>query len=202
MDETELLRLIRPIWMNRATQTLAKGAGVREDLRAQLQRFFDLMEQVVDTGDPAWLDPLLSLWSTSLTQTDLETGQSSLTRFIKEIMLVTHQVCRETLDGDAALDLMASLVPCFAHAFEQAAVCEMQVRVAYVSDQLQQAQQNLERLDRSKSDFIAVAAHELKTPLTLIEGYAAMLQPGKTCPAHEENLPHPERSSISAPAPV
>jgi signal transduction histidine kinase len=31
-------------------------------------------------------------------------------------------------------------------------------------------------LDRSKSDFIAVAAHELKTPLTLIEGYASMMR--------------------------
>jgi signal transduction histidine kinase len=41
---------------------------------------------------------------------------------------------------------------------------------------LKQVQQTLEKLDRSKSDFIAVAAHELKTPLTLIEGYTAMLR--------------------------
>jgi signal transduction histidine kinase len=176
MDETELLRLIRPIWINRTTLSLAKGAGVREDLRAQLERFFDLMEQVVDTGDTAWLDPLLSLWSTSLTQTDLETGQSNMTQFIREIMLQTNQVCRETLDSEKALDVISAVVPCFAHAFEKAAYFEMQVRVAYISNQLQQAQQNLERLDRSKSDFIAVAAHELKTPLTLIEGYTAMLR--------------------------
>jgi signal transduction histidine kinase len=99
-----------------------------------------------------------------------------MTQFIKEIMLQTNQVCRETLDSEKALDLMGALVPCFAHAFEKAAFYEMQVRVAYISNQLQQAQQTLERLDRSKSDFIAVAAHELKTPLTLIEGYAAMLR--------------------------
>jgi signal transduction histidine kinase len=176
MDETELLHMIRPIWINRTTLSLAKGTGVREDLRAQLERFFDLMEQVVSTGDTAWLDPLLSLWSTSLTQTDLDTGQSSLTEFIREIMLQTNQVCRETLDSEKALDLMAAVIPCFAHAFEKSAYFEMQVRVAYISNQLQQAQANLERLDRSKSDFIAVAAHELKTPLTLIEGYAAMLR--------------------------
>ncbi len=171
--------------------TLAKGAGVREDLRAQLERFFDLMEQVVDTGDTAWLDPLLSLWSTSLTQTDLETGVSNMTQFIEEIMLQTNQVCRETLDSEKALDLISAVVPCFAHAFEKASYYEMHARVAYISGQLQQAQQNLERLDRSKSDFIAVAAHELKTPLTLIEGYAAMLREAhdsKDAPPMEEEM--------------
>lgn len=176
MDETELLRTIRPIWIHRTTLSLAKGAGLREDLRAQLERFFDLLEQVVDTGDPAWLDPLLSSWSTSLTQTDLESGISNMSQFIREIMVQTNQVCRETLDGEKALDLMAALVPAFAYAFEKAAHYEMQVRVAYISNQLKQVQQTLERLDRSKSDFIAVAAHELKTPLTLIEGYTAMLR--------------------------
>jgi signal transduction histidine kinase len=31
-------------------------------------------------------------------------------------------------------------------------------------------------VDRSKSTFISVAAHELKTPITLIEGYASMME--------------------------
>jgi signal transduction histidine kinase len=33
----------------------------------------------------------------------------------------------------------------------------------------------MERVDKSKSTFISVAAHELKTPITLIEGYASMM---------------------------
>ena len=45
----------------------------------------------------------------------------------------------------------------------------------------------LERLDKSKSDFISVAAHELKTPLTLIEGYAAMLR--DQFPLDESGIP-------------
>jgi signal transduction histidine kinase len=34
----------------------------------------------------------------------------------------------------------------------------------------------MQRVDKSKSAFISVAAHELKTPLTLIEGYASMME--------------------------
>lgn len=40
---------------------------------------------------------------------------------------------------------------------------------------LDQANQHLERLDRSKSDFISVASHELRTPLTVISGSAQIL---------------------------
>jgi signal transduction histidine kinase len=176
MREIELLQTIRYIWLNRVTLNLARGANIREDVRSQLERFFSLIEQAVETGDVTWVDPVLSTWATSLTQTDLESGASNLSQFIREIMVLTLDICRETLDGDQAIDLLSVLVPVFAHAFEKASLFEMQVRVAYVSNQLTQVQQTLERLDRSKSDFIAVAAHELKTPLTLIEGYTAMLR--------------------------
>jgi CRP-like cAMP-binding protein len=41
--------------------------------------------------------------------------------------------------------------------------------------ELRQAFETLERLDRAKLDFIQVAAHELRTPLTVMRGYASML---------------------------
>lgn len=59
---------------------------------------------------------------------------------------------------------------------------EAQVSIAFVTekeeamrDELEQTKWRLEKLDRTKSDFISIAAHELKTPLTLIQGYADIL---------------------------
>ncbi|MBI1877656.1 MAG: GAF domain-containing protein [Chloroflexi bacterium] len=40
---------------------------------------------------------------------------------------------------------------------------------------VQEAYDQLERLDRTKSDFISIAAHELRTPLTVLRGYSKML---------------------------
>jgi signal transduction histidine kinase len=40
---------------------------------------------------------------------------------------------------------------------------------------LDQANRHLERLERTKSDFISIASHEIRTPLTLISGSAQML---------------------------
>jgi signal transduction histidine kinase len=176
MGELELLKSIRHVWIQSAVQHLARGSGLREDLRNQLNQLFDLLEQVVETGDPVWLDPLLTNWANSLTQSDLEEGQSNLSSFISELIQITLRVSRENLGEVQALDLIEALMPCFSYAFEKISQHEIQTRMSHLTNQLSEVQQTLEQLDRSKSDFIAVAAHELKTPLTLIEGYTTMLR--------------------------
>src|SRR4029453_2205628 len=53
---------------------------------------------------------------------------------------------------------------------------EMETRVAHISNEMEKVQKQMARVDKSKSAFISVAAHELKTPITLIEGYASMME--------------------------
>ena len=45
-----------------------------------------------------------------------------------------------------------------------------------MADELQQKMENLGRLDRVRTDFVANVSHELKTPLTLIKGYIETLE--------------------------
>ena len=48
-----------------------------------------------------------------------------------------------------------------------------QVRDAYRD--LENTKRDLEKIDRTKSDFISIASHELRTPLTVMRGYTEML---------------------------
>ena len=50
---------------------------------------------------------------------------------------------------------------------------------------LEKNNQELQRIDQAKSDFISIASHELRTPLTVIKGYTEMLMDS---PSLDSNL--------------
>ena len=47
-----------------------------------------------------------------------------------------------------------------------------------LANDLMEANEKLKKLDKEKSDFISVASHQLRTPLTAIKGYASMILEG------------------------
>ncbi|HSH00977.1 MAG TPA: tetratricopeptide repeat protein [Anaerolineae bacterium] len=53
---------------------------------------------------------------------------------------------------------------------------QLEKEVARRTEDLQAAYAQLERLDKTKSDFIAVTAHELRTPITVLKGYGQLLE--------------------------
>ncbi|MDI6769345.1 MAG: HAMP domain-containing sensor histidine kinase [Anaerolineales bacterium] len=175
MSVLTTLARIRPAFLQRAINRMARGAGVRADFEEQLDQFYDLLIQAVETGDPSWLDSVLYNWAASLTQSDLQEGQKNVSAVLDHMLIHTYEIAREDLEEKEALDLLGAVLPIFTYALDKAARFEMETRVTYISNELADIQQELERLDRNKSNFIAVAAHELRTPLTLIEGYSAMI---------------------------
>ena len=93
----ELLTQVREPWIQRVSQALARGTGVRESFVTELGRFYDLMMQAVITGDSAWLEPILYDWARSPTETDLDQGQYHVAFVMNRIMSLTIEVARETL---------------------------------------------------------------------------------------------------------
>lgn len=171
----KVLAKIRPAWVIRVGQEMARGVEVRADFEQQLERFFDLLQQSVTTNDLAWLDSILLDWAKSSTETDLEEEPYQISFLINRMIALTIQVARETLTKQQALDLLAAIIPIYTYGLGVVARYEMETRVAHFSSEMAKVQNRMERIDKSKSAFISVAAHELKTPITLIEGYASMM---------------------------
>ncbi|MFN8433575.1 MAG: HAMP domain-containing sensor histidine kinase [Anaerolineales bacterium] len=169
------LQKLRPIWVERVSRELAAGEGVRSGFEEQLQRFYTLLEQTIVTGDTAWLDPILFDWGHSPTQTNLEQADYHVSFVLDRMLSLTIDIAGDHLEDKDALELLAAVIPILAHSLGIVIRYEMETRVAHISKELGSVQEKLQNLDQNKSKFISVAAHELKTPLTLIEGYASMM---------------------------
>jgi signal transduction histidine kinase len=176
MNIVDILVEIRPAWIRRVSNSMARGADVRENFQSQLERFYDLLVQAVVSGDPAWVDTILYEWANAPTQSDLRDGEKNMSAVLNRMLMTNYEIAREDLNATDAMELLGALLPVFTYALEKAARYEMEKHVAYISNELIKVQSQMERLDQSKSSFISVAAHELKTPLTLVEGYTAMMR--------------------------
>jgi signal transduction histidine kinase len=176
MGSVDSLKQIRSIWLTKISHRMARGEGVRESFLSELNQFYDLLLQAIESGDPAWMDPLLNRWVDARTQTDQQNREASLAPILESIWLESFEIAKENLEKQEALDLIGVLMPLYTHSLDYTMRKETHQYIEFVSSELEKANNKLEKLDKSKSDFISIAAHELKTPLTLIEGYAAMLK--------------------------
>ena len=119
---------------------------------------------------------LLDEWSGERTQSDLENRAGGLVAIIQSLSQLLLDAARSKLPAPNALALVSRVQPLLSAAISHAVQLEMEAVNRHVLSELEETHQNLERLERSKSDFISIAAHELRTPLTLIDGYLAMLK--------------------------
>ena len=175
MTVQDSLQKIHTHWVERISSELASGEGVRVGFSEQLERFYELLVQTVTTGELGWLDPILYDWGRSPTQTNLEAGDYHVSFVINRMVGLTIEVARKNLNKKDALEMLATVIPILTYSLGVVVRYEMEARVSHISNELGQVQEKLQQLDRNKSSFISVAAHELKTPLTLIEGYTSMM---------------------------
>src|SRR5215204_7511190 len=136
-----VLAKVRPVWIARVSQEMARGMEVRADFEDQLARFFDLLEQSITTGDPAWMDPILLDWAKSSTETELEEEPYHVSFLINRMIALTIQVASDSLSKQQALDLLAAIIPIYTYGLEVVARYEMETRVAHISNEMDKVQQ-------------------------------------------------------------
>jgi signal transduction histidine kinase len=176
MINTELLSRIRESCIESLSKELAHAEEVRESFKLELRRFFDLLEQSILMGDPAWLDTVLLEWIKSATQQGFLGQGNTILRILDRIFITIFQKARESLSPEEAVELLGNMLLPYSHSLAYSTELVSQQYIDSLQKDLEAAQKSIAKFDQSKSDFVNVTAHELRTPLTLIEGYAAMLQ--------------------------
>jgi hypothetical protein len=75
---SDLLKEIREPWLDRISHKIGRGEEGRILLVDELNRFYDLLIQAVESGDPGWLKPVLIDWASSRTETDISDEEIKL----------------------------------------------------------------------------------------------------------------------------
>ncbi|MGB5845256.1 MAG: histidine kinase dimerization/phospho-acceptor domain-containing protein, partial [Anaerolineales bacterium] len=128
----------------------------------------DHLRIAINDKEPNQMDALLDEWLSFNNY-----GQKkSFALEVNSLFIYIYNCSQLELSIEQSNQLIAELFPILAHTSQYI----YQNDFTQILNQMNQEQASLEKLDQSKSDFISIAAHELKTPLTLLEGYTSMLR--------------------------
>lgn len=158
-----------------ASERLAGPREVQESIIDTVRDFFTALIAAVDSLDVTPLKVALLDWveSRSAPIGSESIGFVEMLNILKSTLwdlVVERCTARQAVNSLVVLDRLLE------EAMDFLVQQEREATLADLQRRLERMQLEMQRLDKSKSDFISVAAHELKTPLTLIEGYANMLR--------------------------
>ncbi len=157
-----------------AAAELSPDEALRVTIRTSLTGFFGAFEWAAQTQSSTLLHAVLINWIKTRGVLN-DGGPTSLLLIVTTIKrVVWNKISAQP--AEEAIDLLFAAEAIFADAISYVVKLEADEIVADSGRQLAQAQNVVKELEKGKSDFISVAAHELKTPLTLIEGYNNMLR--------------------------
>lgn len=134
----------------------------------QAELFLRCLRNAVTKNDARELSHFIQDWYDNHSP---EKGESLIGE-ISTLFDSVYKCSQAGLDRENSERLLAVLFPLISKSYEYINQQEFDQLLQQMNDK----QAALEKLDKSKSDFISIAAHELKTPLTLLEGYTSMLR--------------------------
>ena len=146
----------------------------------------DVFEEIIHTHQPLALEdanlranwthiegiPTARSWlGIPLTHANEVIGMLSLTRLSYDPYTRDEISLASTFASQAAIALRNASLYDQIRRFN----ADLENLVSQRTEALHKTYEQLEQLDRAKSDFIGVASHELRTPLTVVQGYSQML---------------------------
>ncbi|PJF41928.1 MAG: hypothetical protein CUN55_10925 [Phototrophicales bacterium] len=139
-----------------------------------VETFFHELLNAVRSNNVEPLQVIMQDWVQSTSFPINEDGENYTSGVINVLVVFKHVILeriRSTIDAEQAINLIMAVDEIFSELKMTLASLETQMAINKLRKQLKSAHEELENLDRSKTNFISVAAHELRTPITVMEGY-------------------------------
>jgi signal transduction histidine kinase len=154
---------------------LSADDALKRSVEESISAFYEALAHSARIKGPTPLRAILIDWVEARSApTDEE--PAGLMPVLATLKRVAWEQIRCNVTSEEAVELFVQSEEIFTDASSYLASLEAEALLNDVRRELAKAQTHVQFLDKNKSDFIAVAAHELKTPLTLIEGYTNMLR--------------------------
>jgi signal transduction histidine kinase len=177
----DLLQRIHPAW-TRIVLGILEGDPLQRTLsESSLKRFYQSLNDVLLTSDWNPYESYVDKWLG-----DLRYGQEDVdfeTYLDKSLVSLLHtfegalfSAAHSEVTEPEALGLLEKLEPVFFRMVSYAAFRESRIQLELASEKQQKVNQAIDALNESRSRFITLATQELRTPLTLIEGYMALVR--------------------------
>jgi signal transduction histidine kinase len=116
----------------------------------------------------------------------LNGAQPQLAASLLGVQSALRQALQAGHSPEMALALQNTLEGLFLPAITAAIHLENQSQTHALKSEVAKLRESHQRLDKQKTDFVAVVAHELKTPLTLLDAYANMLKMNRSVQESEQ----------------
>ncbi|MGQ9889376.1 MAG: sensor histidine kinase [Aggregatilineales bacterium] len=161
--------------VNKTVDALSGETAPRSQVIDAISVFYDGLVAAARDSDDGPLQSVLQDWVAARSAPT----EGELTRIVSvlaTIKRVNADLIRCTCPAEEAVELLISADNVFTSAIVYLSQLETDALLADMHREVREARAQLEWLDKSKSDFIAVAAHELRTPITLVEGYSGMIR--------------------------
>jgi signal transduction histidine kinase len=157
-------------------QELTTQESLRQEAAGPVKWFFDSLIQAISQGENERLESLLRNWvrMCSIPINGQPVGLLPVLGVFKRAIWRVFQAdppSEEPLAVAAQLDAAVGTAAEYLSKVEAAALLD-----AFTHQMAVQSGSGSNSVDDTKRTFVSVAAHELKTPLTVIEGYANMLK--------------------------
>ena len=192
--KTDTLERISISKTNKAKLALEKSPIPFHKIKIPLDDQHNLLIKAIKAKTPLttrdWreiLTPAFSQEEASIIQQDLGIKSSLIYPVYSQtevtgalILSMSKQPSQVT---EAERDLVRSFADIVGLAVQNASLYS---QLGEANDQLKAANKNLKHLDKLKDEFVFVATHELKTPVTVMKGYLSLIYTGEYGPVPEK----------------